>query len=82
MYKKCYQSLFKSSDIPIEKQIVQCFQLINENKLSNLDKEFWDKKKEILKFIKDGKIDDLDDNFKYMIAGLKKIVTEENFTQV
>lgn len=82
MYKKCFLSILKTSEVPFEKQIIQCYQEMNENKVSNFDKEFWDKKKEILKYIKDGKSDDLDDNFKYMLKNLKKFVNEENFSGV
>lgn len=82
VFKKCFLSLLKNSETGFEKQVVESFADINENKLPTFERDFWDKKKEVLKFLKDGKSEDLSDDFKYMMSGLRKIITEDNFGQV
>ena len=79
VFKKCFLSLLKNSDTGFEKQVMQSFADVNENRSPNFERDFWDKKKEVLRFLKDGKSDDLSEDFKYMLAGLRKLVTEDNF---
>lgn len=82
VFKKCFLNLLKTSETGFEKHVRQCFLEVNENKVPTFERDFWEQKKEVLRFVKDGKSDDLSDDFKALLGGLRKVVTEENFAQV
>lgn len=53
-----------------------------ETNNKELDKDLWDNKKEILKYLKDGKSEELSEDLKNISNSLKKFVTEDNYLQV
>ncbi|CDW82480.1 hect e3 ubiquitin [Stylonychia lemnae] len=82
IFKKNIPAMFKNFDTGVEKQLVQFYQDQIEAPYSTLDVELFDKRKEILKYFKDGKPDDLSEDLRKTLDNLKKYVTDENYSQI
>lgn len=61
---------------------MQFFLELNESGCKELDKDLWDSKKDVLKYFKDGKNDDIKEELKILLNSLKKFTNEENYGQV
>ena len=80
--KKNFLTLLKGQETGYEKHVAAFLQDLNETNNKELDKDLWDSKKDILKFIKEGKADDLSEDLRTVATSLKKFVTEENYPLV
>ena len=82
MLKKNFLSALKSPETGFEKPVLQFLSELNETTHKELDKDLWDMKKDILKFMKDGRNDDLAEDMRSIAQSLKKFTTEENYPAV